>query len=143
MLQLPIMTQIAIRVSAQDAQCDGHCAEHGHSDAERQADRLHLLHRKLCAVMVDTLGREVMVVRQIELDDHGWPKHGTDTFIKSGSEVDWLRLPSPWMGMSDAMVDSRGYQLACLARRCSQTCTVNIGRNFSRGKATRSSACRI
>ena len=37
--------------------------------------------------MVDTLGREVTVVRQIELDANGWPQHGADTFIKSGSEV--------------------------------------------------------
>ena len=37
--------------------------------------------------MVDTLGREVVVVKQIELDEGGWPKHGDDTFVKSGSQV--------------------------------------------------------
>ena len=37
--------------------------------------------------MVDTLGREVMVVKQIELDERGWPQHGADTRITSGSEV--------------------------------------------------------
>ena len=26
------------------------------------------------------------MVRQIELDANGWPQHGADTFIKSGSE---------------------------------------------------------
>ena len=37
--------------------------------------------------MVDTLGREVMVVKQIELDETGWPQHGVDTRISSGSEA--------------------------------------------------------
>ena len=37
--------------------------------------------------MVDTLGREVMVVKQIELDERGWPQHGADTRVTAGSEV--------------------------------------------------------
>jgi len=49
--------------------------------------------RKLCAVMVDTLGREVMVVKQIELDERGWPQHGADTRITSGSEVLLVAAP--------------------------------------------------
>ena len=45
--------------------------------------------------MVDTLGREVMVVKQIELDERGWPQHGADTRITSGSEVELRRAVVP------------------------------------------------
>jgi hypothetical protein len=75
--------------------------------------------------MVDTLGREVMVVRQIELDDHGWPKHGADTLIKSGSEVNWSSCRV--YGWACRMFWSITRVISRLAGCCSGTSEVTIG----------------
>ncbi|MEW5314599.1 MAG: hypothetical protein WDW38_006082 [Sanguina aurantia] len=43
--------------------------------------------RRLCATVVDTLGREVMVRRQVKLGDDGWPMHEETFNITSGQTV--------------------------------------------------------
>jgi pyruvate kinase len=43
--------------------------------------------RKMCAVMIDTLGREIMIRRQFKLDDMGWPLHDAPLLIPAGSTV--------------------------------------------------------
>lgn len=43
--------------------------------------------RRLCAVLLDTLGRELMIRRSYTLDDQGWPKHEGALEVKRGAEV--------------------------------------------------------
>lgn len=43
--------------------------------------------KRLCAVMLDTLGREVFVHRDIEVGEDGWPKHGEEVHVDRGSTV--------------------------------------------------------
>jgi pyruvate kinase len=43
--------------------------------------------KRLCGVMVDTLGREIFVKRDVELDPHGWPYSGTEMHFKKGEQV--------------------------------------------------------
>ncbi len=43
--------------------------------------------RKFCAVMVDTLGREIMIRRPFTMDESGWPTHGDHFDIKTGQRV--------------------------------------------------------
>ncbi len=42
---------------------------------------------KLCAVMVDTLGREILVQRPSTLGPDGWPVHEENVTVKAGGEV--------------------------------------------------------
>jgi len=43
--------------------------------------------RKLCAVMLDTTGREIMVMREHEIDEKGWPEHVNNMEVKEGQKV--------------------------------------------------------
>lgn len=43
--------------------------------------------RRLCAVMVDTLGREVMVRRPFVPDESGWPNFEESIHVKEGQRV--------------------------------------------------------
>ena len=43
--------------------------------------------RKLCAVMLDTTGREIMVMREHEIDEKGWPEHVNQMEVKEGQKV--------------------------------------------------------
>lgn len=43
--------------------------------------------RRLCAVLLDTLGRELMIRRSYTLDERGWPKHEGSFEVKLGAEV--------------------------------------------------------
>ncbi|KAL3159599.1 hypothetical protein ABBQ38_010011 [Trebouxia sp. C0009 RCD-2024] len=43
--------------------------------------------RRLCAVLLDTLGRELMIRRSYSLDEKGWPKHDGAFEVKRGAEV--------------------------------------------------------
>lgn len=43
--------------------------------------------RRLCAIVVDILGREIMVRRQIEYGEDGWPKHGCPLKVTEGEQV--------------------------------------------------------
>ena len=43
--------------------------------------------RRLCAVLLDTLGRELMIRRSYTLDERGWPKHEGAFDVKRGAEV--------------------------------------------------------
>lgn len=57
---------------------------------KRSLDNLHEAQRrtrKLCAVMLDTTGRELMIKRDFHLDDMGWPQHEDELEIKAGQAV--------------------------------------------------------
>lgn len=43
--------------------------------------------RKLCAVMLDTTGREIMVMREHEIDEKGWPEHVNQMEVKEGQKI--------------------------------------------------------
>ncbi|GBF87464.1 pyruvate kinase [Raphidocelis subcapitata] len=44
--------------------------------------------RKLCAIMLDTLGREVMIRRPFRIDDDGWPTQaGQEIEVKAGQRL--------------------------------------------------------
>lgn len=44
--------------------------------------------RKLCAVMVDTIGRELIINREARLDERGWPVHeGQPIAVAAGNKV--------------------------------------------------------
>ena len=43
--------------------------------------------RRLCAVLLDTLGRELMIRRSYSLDEQGWPVHDGAFEVKRGAEV--------------------------------------------------------
>ena len=43
--------------------------------------------RKLCAVVLDSVGREVIVEQPVEFDADGWPQHGADVTVKAGEQV--------------------------------------------------------
>lgn len=43
--------------------------------------------KKLCGVMVDTLGRELMIKRRFVLGPDGWPKHDETLSIEAGATV--------------------------------------------------------
>lgn len=50
--------------------------------------------RKLCAVMVDTLGREVYVNREYSLGEDNWPKHGSTVEVKTGGQITLVMDPA-------------------------------------------------
>lgn len=43
--------------------------------------------RKLCAVMIDTLGREIVVRRDAKIGPGGWPVHEETMKVASGEKV--------------------------------------------------------
>ncbi|KAK9866972.1 hypothetical protein WJX84_008720 [Apatococcus fuscideae] len=43
--------------------------------------------RRLCAIIVDTLGRELFVRRSYNLDPTGWPAHDNPLHIKNGQHI--------------------------------------------------------
>jgi hypothetical protein len=43
--------------------------------------------RRLCAITVDTIGRELIVVRESKLDELGWPVHSHPFSVKAGEKV--------------------------------------------------------
>lgn len=43
--------------------------------------------RRLCAVLLDTLGRELMIRRSYTLDERGWPKHEAALDVRRNAEV--------------------------------------------------------
>jgi pyruvate kinase len=43
--------------------------------------------RKICAVMLDTLGREVFVRRSVDEGPNGWPTHGEEVQVPRGGTV--------------------------------------------------------
>ena len=49
--------------------------------------------RKLCAVMLDTTGREIMVMREHEIDEKGWPEHVNNMEVKEGQKVQCYHHP--------------------------------------------------
>ena len=50
-------------------------------------EAMHKTH-KLCAVMVDTIGRELIINREAKLDERGWPVHeGQPISVKTGDKV--------------------------------------------------------
>ena len=49
--------------------------------------------RKLCAIMVDTIGRELIINREVQIDDKGWPKHEGRSFTVSKGDKVW-RAPA-------------------------------------------------
>lgn len=49
--------------------------------------------RKLCAVMLDTTGREIMVMREHEIDEKGWPEHVNNMEVKEGQKLTITQNP--------------------------------------------------
>ncbi|KAK9804986.1 hypothetical protein WJX73_008258 [Symbiochloris irregularis] len=43
--------------------------------------------KKLCAVMLDTTGRELLIRRKFTLNDQGWPQHEDPTEVQTGQEL--------------------------------------------------------
>lgn len=43
--------------------------------------------KKLCAIMLDTLGREMMVRRPCEIGEDGWPSHPNPIEISAGQTI--------------------------------------------------------
>lgn len=53
--------------------------------------------RRLCAIIVDTVGRELMVVRDchVTIDEDGWPVHSHLVQISAGDKVRCPVSPAP------------------------------------------------
>lgn len=64
-----------------------------HMQSLRNLGKAMLKTRKLCAVMVDTLGREVFVRREFTLGDDDWPKHGSAVQVKTGGQIKLVMDP--------------------------------------------------
>lgn len=43
--------------------------------------------RKLCAIMLDTVGRELLIDSEAKLDEQGWPRHEQKVSVKRGDKV--------------------------------------------------------
>ena len=50
--------------------------------------------RKLCAIMIDSIGREIFIHREYKVNDQGWPKPQGRLSIKSGRKVNPCTLYS-------------------------------------------------
>lgn len=50
--------------------------------------------KRLCAVILDSLGREIMVRRPCEVGPDGWPAHPDPMEITAGQQVRALTCPS-------------------------------------------------
>jgi pyruvate kinase len=58
-----------------------------HQQSLRNLAKAMLRTRQLCAVMIDTLGREVYVRREFKLGDDHWPKHGSAVAVATGDKI--------------------------------------------------------
>jgi hypothetical protein len=58
-----------------------------HLQSLRNLAKAMLKTRKLCSVMIDTLGREVYVCREFKLGEDNWPKHGSEVQVKTGGQI--------------------------------------------------------
>ena len=47
--------------------------------------------RKLCAIMLDTTGREITVMREHEIDEKGWPEHVNKMEVQQGQKVSLMK----------------------------------------------------
>lgn len=65
-----------------------------HQQSLRNLALAMLQTRKLCAVMVDTLGREVYVRREYSLGEDNWPKHESSVEVKTGGQIQLVMDPS-------------------------------------------------
>lgn len=43
--------------------------------------------RKLCAIMIDTVGRELLIHSEAKLDEQGWPRHSRKLSVKTGDKA--------------------------------------------------------
>lgn len=43
--------------------------------------------RKLCAIMLDTIGRELLIDSEARLDEQGWPRHEQKLSVKMGDKA--------------------------------------------------------
>jgi hypothetical protein len=56
--------------------------------------------RKLCAIILDTLGREVMIRRPFRIDPDGWPNQaGQEIEIKAGQRITLTTRGEPGVGV--------------------------------------------
>lgn len=58
-----------------------------HQQSLRNLGKAMLQTRRLCAVKVDTLGREVFIRRSVEVGDDGWLKHGDEVAVAKGGSI--------------------------------------------------------
>lgn len=66
-----------------------------HCDTPHGSVTAAALRRKLCAVMVDSVGREIFVQQPVTVDAEGWPVHGDEVEVKAGDRVSPLSPPPP------------------------------------------------
>lgn len=72
--------------------------------------------RRLCAVMLDTLGREVYVQRTVEVGDDGWPTHGAEVQVSKGDQVTLTNRTDVEQTQSLLPVNYKDLPGACAAR---------------------------
>eukprot|EP00892_Ulva_mutabilis_P010259 jgi/Ulvmu1/7605/UM038_0030.1 len=65
-----------------------------HQQSLRNLAKAMLKTRRLCAVMVDTLGREIFIRREYEIGEDGWPKHGSSVTIGKGDIITLTTNPN-------------------------------------------------
>eukprot|EP00891_Asterochloris_glomerata_P008068 jgi/Astpho2/8068/e_gw1.00120.16.1_t len=65
-----------------------------HKQSLRNLEQAVRRTRRLCAVLVDTLGRELMIRRTYTLSEDGWPVHEQGFAIKKGAEVTVTTSPT-------------------------------------------------
>ena len=58
-----------------------------HQQSLRNLAKAMLRTRRLCAVMVDTQGREIFIRREYEIGEDGWPKHGKTVAVGMGDTI--------------------------------------------------------
>lgn len=70
---------------------DCRCVQWGslqfHQQSLRNLAKAMLRTRRLCAVIVDTLGREIFIRREYEIGEDGWPKHGSSVAVATGDSI--------------------------------------------------------
>jgi hypothetical protein len=64
----------------------------------------------MCGVMVDTLGREIMVRRPFTLDSDGWPQH-EEPFAVAAGEAVVMTTQEMWEGEFDESCHPAGVLL--------------------------------
>ena len=52
--------------------------------------------RKLCAVMLDTVGREITVKREVQIDEMGWPVHDAGMTVSADQKVGFVAVGVLW-----------------------------------------------
>lgn len=58
-----------------------------HMQSLRNLQRAIRKTRRLCAIIIDTLGREMFVRRSYRLDETGWPAHDQPIVISQGQQI--------------------------------------------------------